>query len=129
MYAPSELSVCVTSNLLPIKCNGAQRYRRDYASNSLGALHREFESSPSNCGLSEHTHTHTLPHPQSEPLPFAVSAWEGGGHRRCVEPSDTPRQSHVRSDSSRCKMRVIPPSRFTPLSLSFSHHRRVNRLR
>lgn len=60
--------MCVTSNLLSIKCNGAQRYHRDYASNSLGALLCEFKSSQSNCGLSEHMHI-LPPHPPSKPLP------------------------------------------------------------
>lgn len=117
MYVPSELSVCVTSNLLSIKCNGARRYRRNYASNSLGPLQCGFKSSPSNYGLSKHK--------QAIPS-FAVGMCEGGGHLwRCGKPSDTPRRSHLRSDSSRCKMRVIPPVRFIPpkLPVSHSHHR------
>lgn len=44
----------------------------------------------------------------------AVGVWEGGGRpRRCSEPSDVPHRSHVRSDFTRCKRRVIPPSRAT----------------
>lgn len=45
------------------------------------------------------------PPPQSE-------VWEAGGQpRRCSEPSAVPHRPHVRSDFTRCKMRVIPPSR------------------
>lgn len=50
-----------TSNLLSIKCNGAQRYPRDYASNSLGALNHEFKSLQSNCGLSAYAYITSSP--------------------------------------------------------------------
>lgn len=44
--------------------------------------------------------------------------------QRCAAPSDT-HQSPVRSDSSRCNSRVIPPPRFTLFLsiLSLSHYR------
>lgn len=135
------------SNLLSIKCNGSPRYPRDYASNSLGTLHRKFKSSQSNCGFSMNMHILPL-HPITSPLHLRqresvkqllsfcsqrvgrMSAKCWPRFWRCAALTDTPHRSPVRSDSSRCKRRVIPPSRFTlSLSLlSLSHHRRVNQL-
>lgn len=116
--------MCVTSNLLPIKHNGAQRYHRDRSSNSPGALRGKFESSPSNCGLSER-HTHTLQplHPRDPHLSHFLLQWAHGreGERRTAcggvagewIPLHTPlARSHVRSRSWRYEMRVTPPSRF-----------------
>lgn len=50
----------------------------------LGAFHREFKSSKSNCGLSMHMHIFTPPHPLTPPIsisqaaPSAVGVWDGG---------------------------------------------------
>lgn len=76
--------VCVTCNLLPIKCNGARRYR-----NSL-RLRLSWHSPRRVRGFAMQT-------AGPRRAAAAVGAWEGGGPpRRCGEPSDVPHQSHVK---------------------------------
>lgn len=90
------------SNLLSIKCNGAQRYPRDYASNSLGTLPCKFKSSQCNCGLSMHIlptpHLRCSERQSSRPLRSQRVGQRSTKCRslwfwRCVAPSDTPHRS------------------------------------
>lgn len=66
--------VCaLRSNLLSIKCNGAKRYPRDYASNSLGTLHGEFKSS---LWAPVPVRTPPTPRTQRAHVPKLVSMWD-----------------------------------------------------
>lgn len=81
----AQISSSVTSCLLSSKCNG------DTPQITNAALLALENSTTSGLGV-----------------------WEGGRQpQRFSKPSDVPHRSHVRSDFTRRKMRVIPPSRVT----------------